>query len=71
MHEDIDQPEAKGAASYARALHNAVNFGPTFKNENPGTHMANEHFSLDSARKLLKIYALSIAALTAGEGNLE
>ncbi|NLJ71031.1 MAG: M20 family metallopeptidase [Clostridiaceae bacterium] len=60
----IGDVQAKGAASYARALKNGVNFGPTFPGEEPGSHFPNEHFSLDSAKKLLKIYALSIAALT-------
>ncbi len=54
---------AKGAASYARALSNGVSFGPTFPDEEPGSHFPNERFSLASARKLLKIYAVSIAKL--------
>lgn len=60
----IGEVQAKGAASYARALKNGVNFGPTFPGEEPGSHFPNERFSLDSAKRLLKIYALSIAKLT-------
>lgn len=63
MKEEIGPVSAKGAASYARALHCGVNFGPTFPGEDPGSHFPDEHFSLASARKLLVIYALAIAGM--------
>lgn len=65
MHEPIGRAGTKGAASYARALDNGVNFGPSFPGEIADSHFPNEKISKQSARNLLKIYALSIAELIA------
>ncbi len=69
MQEKLAAPQAKGAASYARALSNGIAFGPTFPGENPRTHETDERFSLASARRLLQIYTVAIATMLAA--NME
>lgn len=55
---------SKGAASYARALTQAVAFGPTFSTEIPNSHKANECINVDNLMKALRIYGEAIRLLT-------
>lgn len=51
------EPMAIGGATYARALPNAVAFGPLFPYEEELAHEANEYLSIDSFRQMTEIYA--------------
>ena len=51
------EPMAIGGATYARALPNAVAFGPLFPYEEELAHEANEFISIDSLKKMTEIFA--------------
>ena len=54
---DMDtEPMAIGGATYARALPNAVAFGPLFPYEEELAHEANEFLSIDSFQKMTEIF---------------
>ena len=54
---------AIGGATYARAIPNAVAYGPLFPYEEELAHEANECLALDSLEKMTKIYADALTAL--------
>lgn len=54
---------AIGGATYARAIPNAVAFGPLFPYEEELAHEANEFLSIDSLDKMTEIFAEGLAAL--------
>lgn len=54
---------AIGGATYARAIPNAVAFGPLFPYEEELAHEANEFLSIDSLEKMTEIFAEGLAAL--------
>ena len=64
-----DKPISMGGGTYARALSNAVAFGPGFPGEakSQGAHQRDERLYLEEWFTATKIYARAIATL-AGEG---
>ncbi|MEG2785410.1 MAG: dipeptidase PepV [Anaerovoracaceae bacterium] len=50
------EPFAIGGATYARAIPNAVAFGPLFPDEEELAHEANEFLAIDSLVKMTEIY---------------
>ena len=52
-----------GGGTYARALPNAVAFGPTFENYETEIHNANEHIPYEHLIKTAEIYELAIKKL--------
>lgn len=54
----------KGAASYARTMKNCVGFGPSFEDDKPNSHKANECINLKNFYKALEIYYEAIKGLT-------
>nr|WP_246566544.1 Sapep family Mn(2+)-dependent dipeptidase [Tissierella simiarum] len=61
---DIPQLFSKGAASYARALKQAVAFGPTFPLDTTNSHRPNECINIENLMKALLIYSEVIKLLT-------
>lgn len=61
---DIPQLYSKGAASYARALTQAVAFGPTFPSQIANSHKPNECIKVDDLMKALSIYAEAVRLLS-------
>ena len=59
---------AIGGATYARAIPNAVAFGPLFPYEEELAHEANEFLSIDSLEKMTEIFAEGLAALLGMKG---
>ncbi|HHY91502.1 MAG TPA: Sapep family Mn(2+)-dependent dipeptidase, partial [Clostridiales bacterium] len=57
------KPIIIGGGTYARALKNAVAFGPTFPGRMGLEHQRDEHISIDSLLKCTKIYAQAMYAL--------
>ena len=61
---DMDtEPMAIGGATYARALPNAVAFGPLFPYEEELAHEANEFLSIDSFQKMTEIFVKGLHKL--------
>lgn len=54
---------AIGGATYARAIPNAVAFGPLFPYEEELAHEANEFLSIDSLEKMTLIYGKALESL--------
>jgi len=52
-----------GGGTYARALPNAVAFGPTFPDTVTNIHNADERISLNQLQSLVDIYSMAIAEL--------
>jgi len=61
-------PIAIGGGTYARALDQAVAFGPVFPGQKELAHQPDEYISLAHLQKLLEIYADAIAML-GGKGG--
>lgn len=57
------KPMAIGGATYARAIPNAVSFGPLFPYEEELAHEPNEYLSVDSFIKMTAIFSDAIEAL--------
>ena len=57
------KPIAIGGATYARAIPNAVAFGPLFPSEEELAHEPNEYLSLESLRKMTLIYIEALKRL--------
>ena len=61
---DMDtEPMAIGGATYARALPNAVAFGPLFPYEEELAHEANEFLSIESLQKMTEIFVKGLYIL--------
>ena len=61
---DMDtEPMAIGGATYARALPNAVAFGPLFPYEEELAHEANEFLRIESFRKMTEIFVKGLYKL--------
>ena len=58
------KPYAIGGATYARAIPNAVAFGPLFPYEDELAHEPNEFVSIDSFAKMTEIYFEALIELT-------
>lgn len=56
-------PIALGGATYARAIPNAVAFGPVFPNQEELAHEANEHYTVSDFRRITEIYADALLKL--------
>ncbi len=57
------KPIVIGGGTYARAIENAVAFGPTFPGQMGLEHQKDEHISIDSLLKCTKIYAQAMYTL--------
>lgn len=62
----ITAPLSIGGATFARAMKNAVCFGPLFPGEEELAHEANESLSLESFRKMTDIYIQALITLMDG-----
>lgn len=61
---DIEsQPITIGGGTYARALKNAVAFGPVFPGQEDVVHQKDEYISIDHLMKITKIYAHALYEL--------
>jgi succinyl-diaminopimelate desuccinylase len=67
MPDDDFPPTVIGGGTYARALPNAVGFGPKIPGRLSFEHQINEHKDVNDLVLLTKIYAAAIAALTETE----
>lgn len=62
---DVDsQPITIGGGTYARAMENAVAFGPVFPGQKELAHQKDEYISIDNLMKLTEIYAKALYELT-------
>ncbi len=62
---DVDsEPITIGGGTYARAMENAVAFGPVFPGQNEIAHQKDEYISIDDLMKLTEIYAKALYELT-------
>ena len=59
-----------GGGTYARMLQEGVAFGASFPDDPDLAHQADEHISVDSLMKSLKIFAYAIVRLAGAEGAL-
>lgn len=62
--DENSRPLTIGGGTYARAMKNAVAFGPMFPGQEDVVHQKNEYISIDHLMKLTRIYAKAIYALT-------
>ena len=61
---DMDsQPISLGGATYARAIPNAIAFGPVFPDQEELAHEANEHYSVSDYERITEIYANALLEL--------
>lgn len=60
---DESEPMAIGGATYARAIPNAVAFGPLFSGQPELAHQEDEHWALDDYFKCIDIYAHAMLEL--------
>ncbi|MDR3072954.1 MAG: dipeptidase PepV [Clostridiales Family XIII bacterium] len=67
--DEESKPIVIGGGTYARAIPNAVAFGPMFPNEPDCMHQADEYVDLNHIRKAMHIYADAIYELTGGKEN--
>ena len=62
---DFDsKPIAIGGGTYARAMENAVAFGPMFPGQKDVAHQKDEYISIDHLIKITEIYAKALFELT-------
>ncbi|PHV69991.1 dipeptidase PepV [Sporanaerobium hydrogeniformans] len=61
--DEISEPLSIGGATYARAIPNAVAFGPLQPYEEELAHEANEYLSIDSLFKMTEIYERALTLL--------
>lgn len=59
------EPIAIGGATYARAIPNAVAFGPVFPDQEELAHEANEFFAVADYRRITEIYVKALLRLCA------
>lgn len=58
-----NEPIALGGATYARAIPNAVAFGPVFPNQEELAHEPNEHYTIRDFERITEIYAKALLRL--------
>lgn len=58
------EPITIGGGTYARAMENAVAFGPVFPGQKEVAHQKNEYISIEDLVKISKIYAHALYELT-------
>jgi succinyl-diaminopimelate desuccinylase len=61
---DTSEPITIGGGTYARALKNAVAFGPLFPGDKDTIHQKNEYIEIENLIKMTKIYAAALYELT-------
>lgn len=57
------EPIALGGATYARAIPNAIAFGPVFPDQEELAHEANEFFAIADYRRIMEIYTKAVLRL--------
>ena len=57
------EPITIGGGTYARAMDNAVAFGPMFPGQKELAHQKDEFISIDHLMKIAKIYAYALYEL--------
>ncbi|HAE43136.1 MAG TPA: dipeptidase PepV, partial [Clostridiales bacterium] len=57
------EPITIGGGTYARAMKNAVAFGPVFPGQEELAHQKDENISIENIRKLTEIYAHALFEL--------
>jgi succinyl-diaminopimelate desuccinylase len=57
------KPIELSGCTYARAIKNAVGFGPVFPNQKELTHEIDEYIEIDHLLEITKIYAKAIYKL--------
>jgi succinyl-diaminopimelate desuccinylase len=62
--DSISKPQVIGGATYARALKNAVAFGPLFPGRIDTAHQVDEHISISDLIALTEIYVKAIIAFS-------
>jgi succinyl-diaminopimelate desuccinylase len=61
---DMDsEPITIGGGTYARAMDNAVAFGPVFPGQEELAHQKDEHITIDNVIKLTEIYSHALYEL--------
>ena len=60
---DKSGPDRTGGGTYARALKNAIAYGPTFKGTETNIHNAGEGMPIEHLEKLYEIYLKTLANL--------
>ena len=61
---DLDsEPITIGGGTYARAMDNAVAFGPVFPGQEEVAHQKDEYISIEHLMKMAKIYAKALYEL--------
>lgn len=63
--DETTEPIALGGATYARAIPQAIAFGPVFPTQEELAHEADEHYTFADYKKITKIYAEAIMRLFA------
>lgn len=64
------EPIALGGATYARAIPNAVAFGPVFPDQEELAHEANEFFAIEDYKRIMEIYVKAVLRLCQSDGVL-
>lgn len=59
----VSQPIALGGATFARAIPNAIAFGPVFPDQEELAHEANEHYSVADYKRITEIYVKALLKL--------
>ena len=61
----VSQPISLGGATYARAIPNAIAFGPVFPDQEELAHEANEHYRVADYKRITEIYVKALLKLSA------
>lgn len=61
----VSQPISLGGATFARAIPNAIAFGPVFPDQEELAHEANEHYSVTDYKRITEIYIKALLKLSA------
>lgn len=61
----VSQPISLGGATYARAIPNAIAFGPVFPDQEELAHEADEYYCVADYKRITEIYANALLKLSA------
>ncbi|MCI9640865.1 dipeptidase PepV [Anaerotruncus sp. 80] len=61
----VSQPISLGGATFARAIPNAIAFGPVFPDQEELAHEANEHYRVADYKRITEIYVKALLKLSA------
>jgi succinyl-diaminopimelate desuccinylase len=64
--DEASKPMVIGGGTYARAIPNAVAFGPRFPDSPNLAHQTDEYAAVDDLMKITRIYADAMYKLTGG-----